>query len=594
MRYSIFENGKMKQNSSADGAGLWCYKQDQPERGTICLTEYNGDDTEISIPGQIGEYIVSALAKELFSPDKAGRDCRQKERLKKITAVTIPDSVTEIDYGVFAGCKSLNSITIPDSVTAIGNAAFAGCSGFKSITIPNSVTRIGNRGFADCRGLRSITIPESLTEIGYYAFRNCTGLGEIIFPRSVTEIGYGVFSGCEGLTDIEIPSGVTYIGGAAFENCSGIRSITVPAGVTSIGNYAFSGCTGLKSIAIPESVTRIGINVFRRCDALTDIFARPSQYGPAWFKETTVKTYLRQPEAFHNEKQIEDIKKFFFSRRHIFLPYIFEKDLVFGLHILAEANKINESRVDEDFVEPAIENAATQCIAFLMDWKHKSVFCIDEGELLLLELEKELSLDEDDPQHAADLRKLWAYKKIDDGTICLIGYNGAESEITIPESIGDFAVSALEDELFYPDRGERGRSNMPPKRKRTAEQKERLKKITSVTIPAGVTNIGKGAFRDCASLRSITLPGGVNSIGSYAFSGCTELVSITIPDSVTNIGGSVFDGCVNLSSITIPNTVTSIGSWAFAGCKKLTVFAPSGSYAARYAGENGIKYKDEK
>nr|WP_243154294.1 leucine-rich repeat domain-containing protein [Pseudoflavonifractor sp. 60] len=43
--------------------------------------------------------------------------------------------------------------------------------------------------------------------------------------------------------------------------------------------------------------------------------------------------------------------------------------------------------------------------------------------------------------------------------------------------------------------------------------------MTSVTIPAGVTKIGDGAFSDCQSLTSVTIPVGVTEIGKDVFMG---------------------------------------------------------------------------
>lgn len=58
----------------------------------------------------------------------------------------------------------------------------------------------------------------------------------------------------------------------------------------------------------------------------------------------------------------------------------------------------------------------------------------------------------------------------------------------------------------------------------------------TVTIPDGVTSIGKDACFDCRLLQSITIPDSVISIGDKVFAGCTALENITIPNGVTSVG----------------------------------------------------------
>ena len=94
-------------------------------------------------------------------------------------------------------------------------------------------------------------------------------------------------------------------------------------------------------------------------------------------------------------------------------------------------------------------------------------------------------------------------------------------------------------------------------------------KLTSVTIPDGVTSIGKYAFQDCKSITNISIPDTVTSIDFAAFWGCESLTSINIPDSITSISDYTFYNC-GFTSINIPNSVNSIGIEAFSGCKKLS------------------------
>lgn len=61
----------------------------------------------------------------------------------KKTSYKIPDGVTCIDYA-FYKCIYLTDVTIPDSVTTINYGAFYGCEGLNYLHIPSSVISIGN------------------------------------------------------------------------------------------------------------------------------------------------------------------------------------------------------------------------------------------------------------------------------------------------------------------------------------------------------------------------------------------------------------------------------------------------------------------
>ena len=59
---------------------------------------------------------------------------------------------------------------------------------------------------------------------------------------------------------------------------------------------------------------------------------------------------------------------------------------------------------------------------------------------------------------------------------------------------------------------------------------------------------------------------------------------------MTEIGGGAFYNCYNLTDITIPGGVVKIGENAFDHCKGLTIHAPAGSAAERYARGKGILF----
>lgn len=184
-------------------------------------------------------------------------------------------------------------------------------------------------------------------------------------------------------------------------------------------------------------------------------------------------------------------------------------------------------------------------------------------------------------------------------------YNGNDAVVNIPSEINGTPVTTIGNAAF------------------------RDSSVTSVTIPASVTEIGANAFAGCTNLTSVNYIGGdwskltiqsgnpavedaakdaaneqlfdfefilnntavvvisykgtaadvtipsrykgkpVTVIDPVAFYNNSAVTSVTIPDSVTFISDSAFAYCFNLTNISIPNSVTSIGFSAFGGCTKL-------------------------
>ncbi len=128
-------------------------------------------------------------------------------------------------------------------------------------------------------------------------------------------------------------------------------------------------------------------------------------------------------------------------------------------------------------------------------------------------------------------------------------------------------------------------------------------KLQSINIPASVTDFHHNAFSLCGGIATITVAsenpkyiskgnclieestktlvkgcknsiiptdGSVTSIGIMAFCNVFELKNIDIPDTVTKIGDFAFSDCTSLSRFVIPDSVTDIGKWAFSNCRALT------------------------
>ena len=92
--------------------------------------------------------------------------------------------------------------------------------------------------------------------------------------------------------------------------------------------------------------------------------------------------------------------------------------------------------------------------------------------------------------------------------------------------------------------------------------------------------IGSHAFSYCSGLTSLNLPAGITEIQNDAFRNCSGLTSLNLPDGITEIGNNVFTICFGLTSIYVyAEKVPLIGGNAFAGVdvKKCTVYVPMGT-----------------
>ncbi|MDE6263401.1 MAG: leucine-rich repeat domain-containing protein, partial [Muribaculaceae bacterium] len=259
----------------------------------------------------------------------------------------IPDTIISIGTSAFYNCKRITSITIPNSLQIIDDFAFYNCIGIDScsLVIPRSVSVIGKRAFYNCSFINIIVgrtpsdgayiinkqsfsgcqykkyaysygfenpftaipddpefgsynsdgaiiengwifgpdkkeiryapyelegeyvIPETVTSIGEYAFSRCRELTKVIGTDSITHVGKYAFY-ASGITSIELPS-VRYIGMGAFNDCR-VKSVSLGWGITDIlyNTFAYSDLTYLD---IPNSVKEIGENAFYYCKNLKSL-----------------------------------------------------------------------------------------------------------------------------------------------------------------------------------------------------------------------------------------------------------------------------------------------------------------------------------
>lgn len=236
------------------------------------------------------------------------------------SVVTVPESVTAIGEGAFAGNTTITEVKFTYNVTAIGKDAFAGCTSL--VYVDNayglSIRTLGEGAFAGCVSLNSLDYSYTdLTKIGARAFAGCTGLKSLFLPDNITAIGEDAFAGCDpaiycgassttaqtlatigrtgapltasglsftfysnygwtvtsfdgSVSDVVIPEGVETIDYSVFSDTA-ITSVSLPSSLRTIELSAFENCIGLTELVLPDGVTTMGSDVFNGCIGLRSV-----------------------------------------------------------------------------------------------------------------------------------------------------------------------------------------------------------------------------------------------------------------------------------------------------------------------------------
>jgi hypothetical protein len=161
----------------------------------------------------------------------------------------------------FEKCTGLSAIDIPDSVTDIDLYSFTG-SGLRSLVFGPGVTLVSGGVAMDCLSLEHVEFLGAVRLIEGEAFRNCSSLAAIELPETVAAVYEGAFK-ASAIRHLHLPSLVPLISRELVYGCSRLETFTYGGVIQKIEMNVFQGCLLLSEFILRDGVETIGEAAFR-------------------------------------------------------------------------------------------------------------------------------------------------------------------------------------------------------------------------------------------------------------------------------------------------------------------------------------------
>jgi hypothetical protein len=477
------------------------------------ISEYFAGSKSVRIPSSINGTTVAIICKGAFKD-------------KGLTSVTFPpDSIFRIDEEAFMG-NSLTTI----SIDAAGTWLRIGANAFKdnklsSVTITGALgVTIGDYALANNQ-IKTVDLPV-FVRIGKYAFQK-NQLTDISFlDFTIEAIPEGAFSDNK-FTEFKLPWGVKVIEARAFANNqinsidlkdisdnlttigvdafanNKITSLTIPGSVTALGGFAGNK---IAKIEIPGTVTTISTRAFFNNQLATvHIPDTVSKIGADAFKGNKFYCFTEGVE-FNEQDSTATIIEYSGNKTDLIIPRTITKPCAkkeYGItsvssvllakppsSITIEADIDIENMnighrfpVDYEAYNKQPGKYISSVYEDMCDWALESAQRT-EGEFIVAEMANSLAI---------------------------IKYAGKETEVSIPNKIGNLKVTRINVSAFSG------------------------KRLTKIIIPSSIEYIGAGAFSK-NHLTQIIIPSSVVYIGPGAFSG-NGIEKIIFPWGLDDRGG---------------------------------------------------------
>ena len=331
---------------------------------------------------------------------------------------------------------------------------------------------------------------------------------KIVIEDGVTAIGSRAFYNCTELTEVSIGDDVATIGTYAFRGAIKLTGIQLPCSVINIADFAYWACSNLARIVFDGNAPTIGDNTFGECAPSIEIQFNEGNVG---FDKSPWVNFMLSPQHLGRWIVLQEATCLNDGSKELFCSYCQKTitEVIPGGHNYQDG----VCTVCNDVVIVATGECGSK-----VSWKLDGT-----GKLLLY------------------------------GSGATYDYSSANN--IFRKYRDQIRIIEIQEGITYISR-----------------LFEDCSKLTHVSFPESLTEIGSFAFANCYALNEIVLPPNLKVIGTGAFerSGL-NMDCLEIPESTTTIRGWVFAYC-RIRSIVLPANIRTIESSAFLNCYLKCVF----------------------
>lgn len=476
--------------------------------------------------------------------------------------IEFDDQLETLSPGLFANQPGLESVYLPEGVTSIDREVFANNANLTKVELPEGLLEVKTKAFYNTPMLTDVLLPATVTSLGDEAFKNSGIGGDIVIPDGISSLGISTFENTPNITSVSVNDGLLSIGDYAFRNSTSLASIDIDhqSALTSIGREAFAG-TAITEFIVPKGVSTVLSGLLRDTPNLESVYLSDPYDRPDSIFDggvTSIRDY-----AFYNTPALKTIATYDSTQA--------EFTLTSPLNEVNFPSSVKDLGIQRNtgyiFAQSGIEKITIPDAVTLIPTN-------------MFENATSLANVTFSANSALSEVKQAAFK----GATSLTG-------ITLPETVRTIGYSAFQNsgliqfvfptnmttinESTFENADSLVNVTLPPNLK-TIKSKSfyDCDALVSINVPPTVTHLYEYSFGNCDNLIDINFQAGMElELWNYAFANSNLLTTATIPAGVTEIALGAFKDSENITSIdwSLAPNVTRINDFAFQNNSSLAV-----------------------